>query len=180
MTVWTEERDGLDVELSRASFELAQARVRLEDAVVRAGDAGASQRAIAEAMGAHQVAVHRILARRRSQPALPGEDAVGYERPEARFHYELHREIARQVLTGDWSVEQARARLDRMRTTLPGAGARRWLDEWESLLSMPTDDLVTEMLRADEHGDDLRQVSPLSGVVSPEQRAAALNRAYRR
>ncbi|MDQ1744574.1 MAG: hypothetical protein QOE23_2913 [Pseudonocardiales bacterium] len=90
----TEEQvERVQLELGQLSFELSQARLRLADAVVRASEAGLSQRAIAAALGTNQVAVHRILAHRREDLALPGR--AQYDRPDARFRYELHREIAR-------------------------------------------------------------------------------------
>lgn len=87
MTAAVDEAERAQLELGRLSFELSQARLRLTDAVVRASEAGLSQRTIAAALGTNQVAVHRMLARRRDDSPLPPR--VEYDRPEARYHYEL-------------------------------------------------------------------------------------------
>lgn len=176
MSVSTEQVERTQLELGRLSFELSQARLRLADAVVRASETGLSQRAIATALGTNQVAVHRILARHREASALPAR--VHYDRPEARFRYELHREIARHVLQGDLSIARAEAELDRMRSKLHGVGAQRWLADWAAILTLPPERMVEAFLVGGEPGEDLRQVSPLLGIVSEDERTAALNRAY--
>lgn len=172
------ETERVQLELARASYELSQARLRLTDAVVRAAEAGLSQRAIAAALGTNQVAVHRILAGRRDEPALPPR--VRYDRPDARFHYELHREIARHILEGKVSLSRAEAELARMRRKLRTPGAVRWLDEWAVILSLPAERMVEAFLVGGEIGENLRQVSPLLGIVTEDERTAALNRAYRK
>lgn len=178
MVVTTEQIERAQLELGQLNFELSQARLRLADAVVRASEAGLSQRAIAAALGTNQVAVHRILARRRDDSALPAR--VHYDRPDARFRYELHREIARYVLAGEISLPRAEAELDRMRAKLHGPGADRWLADWAAILRLPPQRMVEAFLVGGEAGEDLRQVSPLLGIVSEDERTAALNRAYAR
>jgi predicted trehalose synthase len=178
MTVSAEDLERTQLDLGRRSYELSQARLRLADAVVRAAEAGLSQRAIAAALGTNQVAVHRILARRRDESALPAR--VHYDRADARFRHELHREIARHVLNGEVSISRATAELDRMRSTLHGAGADRWLAEWAAILQLPPERMVEAILIGGDAGEDLRQVSPLLGIVSEDERTAALNRAYSR
>lgn len=61
-----------------------------------------------------------------------------------------------------------------------GTGALRWLDEWAAILRLPAERMVEAFLVGGDAGDDLRQVSPLLGIVSEDERAEALNRAYRR
>ncbi|MEO6503689.1 MAG: hypothetical protein ABIQ09_17475 [Jatrophihabitantaceae bacterium] len=178
MTSLAANTERAQLELAQASFALSQARLRLTEAVVRASESGLSQRAIAAALGTNQVAVHRILASRRDEPALPPR--VRYDRPDARFHYELHREIARHILRGEASLPRAEAELARMRSKLHGRGMMRWLDEWAVILNLPADRMVEAFLVGGEAGDDLRQVSPLLGIVTEDERNAALNRAYRR
>ncbi len=178
MTQVAAETERAQLELATASYELSQARLRLTEAVVRASEAGLSQRAIAAALGTHQVAVHRILANRRDEPTMPPR--VRYDRPDARFHYELHREIARHILDGQVSLARAETELERMRGKLHGREAARWLDEWAVILTLPPDRMVEAFLVGGEAGDDLRQVSPLLGIVTEDERNAALNRAYRR
>jgi hypothetical protein len=178
MTPTAMETERAQLELAKASFELSQARLRVTDAVVRAAEAGLSQRAIAAGLGTHQVAVHRILTRRRNDSALPAR--VHYDRADARFHYELHREIARHVVDGELSVARAEAELARMRGKLRSPRAVRWLDEWAGILRLPAERMVEAFLIGGEAGEDLRQVSPLLGIVTEDERTAALNRAYRR
>lgn len=178
MTRVTAEAERAQVELGRLSFELRQARVRLTEAVVRASEAGLSQRAIAAALGTNQVAVHRILTRRRAESALP--PPVEYDRPEARYRYELHRAIARHILAGEAPLARAEAELARMRSKVHGARALGWLDEWAVILRLPAERMVEAFLVGGEAGEDLRQVSPLLGIVTEDERLEALNRAYRR
>jgi hypothetical protein len=174
----TAETERAEIELGRLNFELHQARLRLTEAVLRASDAGLSQRQIAAALGTNQVAVHRILTRRRDDSALP--PPVDYDRPDARYHYELHRAIARHVLAGELSLARAEAELAGMRSRVHGSRALRWLDEWGEILRLPPADMVEAFLVGGEAGDDLRQVSPLLGIVTEDERVEALNRAYRR
>jgi predicted transcriptional regulator len=179
MTRMAEEAERAQLELGRLSYELSQARLRLTEAVVRASEAGLSQRAIAAALGTNQVAVHRMLNRHRDEDArLPAR--VHYDRADARFHYELHREIARHVLDGDVRLERAEAELERMRSAVQGASADRWLQRWAAILRLPPERMVAAFLVGGEAGEDLRQVSPLLGIVSEDERTAALNRAYSR
>jgi hypothetical protein len=178
MTVSADDVEQLQLELGRVGFELAQARLRLAEAVARASEAGLSQRAIAQALGTNQVAIHRILSRPSHEVALPRR--VHYDRPDARYHYELHREIARHVIAGTVSLPRACAELAAMRGRVHGPRAQRWLDEWAEILDLSAERMVTAFLVGGEAGDDLRQVSPLLGIVTEEERNVALNRAYRR
>jgi hypothetical protein len=178
MSAGTAEAERAQIELGRLNFELRQARLRLTDAVVRASEAGLSQRQIAAALGTNQVAVHRILTRSRDDSALP--PPVQYDRPEARYHYELHRAIARHIVKGEVSLARAETELGRMRSKVHGSQALRWLDEWAVILRLPPERMVEAFLIGGEAGDDLRQVSPLLGIVTEDERVEALNRAYRR
>lgn len=178
MMVLAEDVEGIQLELARSAFELSKARVRLTDAVVRASQAGLSQRAIAAALGTNQVAVHRLLARQEAGPALP--EPVHYNRRDARFRYELHREIARHVLAGDLSRERAEAELERIRGKVHGRSAERWMARWQTILRLPPQQMVQAFLVSGDEGDDLRQVSPLLGIATEDERTAALDRAYRR
>jgi predicted trehalose synthase len=178
MTITAEELEGVQLELAALNFELSQARLRLTEAVIRASELGLSQRAIAAALGTNQVAVHRMLARRRDDSRLPAR--VSYDRAEACFHYELHREIARHILNGEMPMARAEAELDRMRSRLHGRTADRWLDEWAGILGLPPERMVEAFLVGGEAGEDLRQVSPLLGIVTEDERNAALNKAYQR
>ena len=69
---------------------------------------------------------------------------------------------------------QARANLAQLQDRHPRGQARRWLDEWDSLLSGPLaavlDALTSRSLRARE----LRQNSPFAGVLSDGERHRVL------
>lgn len=115
---------------------------------------------------------------RRRAPALPTEP-IGLHRREDRTSWHLHRAVAAKLRT-----PHARAVLDRARDNLPalranvrGPSAHQWLDQWEHALAGPVPDLIAFMLRTDPEAVDLRQVSPFAGVLSGEERAAAIRRA---
>ncbi|MDQ1744573.1 MAG: hypothetical protein QOE23_2912 [Pseudonocardiales bacterium] len=67
-----------------------------------------------------------------------------------------------------------------MRAKLHGPGADRWLTDWATILRLPPERMVEAFLIGGDEGEDLRQVSPLLGIVSEDERNAALNRAYSR
>ena len=45
------------------------------------------------------------------------------------------------------------------------------LDEWEKILRGTIDQIVACMLDPSVHGQDLRQVTPFGGILTPAQRA---------
>jgi hypothetical protein len=118
------------------------------------------------------------LTRSRDDSALP--PPAQYDRAEARYHYELHRAIARHILRGEVSLARAETELARMRGKVRGSGADRWLADWAAILTLPPERMVEAFLVDGEVGEDLRQVSPLLGIVTEDERVEALNRAYRR
>jgi hypothetical protein len=67
-----------------------------------------------------------------------------------------------------------------MRGEVSGTRPQRVLDHWSRLIELPSEELVAAMLVGGERGDELRQLSPLLGVATPTERAAALERAYAR
>jgi plasmid stability protein len=99
-------------------------------------------------------------------------------RPENRVQLELHRALLGKLL-GDLGPvrELARANLDRMRASVRGAQAQAWLDEWAELVDDPGPRLIDVFLGEDEHSIDMRQVSPFAGVLTQDERLAAIERA---
>jgi hypothetical protein len=73
--------------------------------------------------------------------------------------------------------EIARANLSRMRRSVRGAQAQAWLDEWAELIDDPGPRLIDVFLGEDEHSTDMRQVSPFAGVLTQDERLAAIKRA---
>lgn len=71
------------------------------------------------------------------------------------------------------TLRKARKNLDRLYKADAGQ-ARRWLDQWDELLSRPTDEIVTAMLARTQTGIDLRQMTPFAGVLSDAERRRAI------
>jgi len=91
---------------------------------------------------------------------------------------ELHRTLLGKLLTDLGPARDvARRNLDRMRRSARGSQARAWLDEWSELLDEAGPRLVDAFLGEDEHSIDLRQVSPFAGLLTQEEREAAIERA---
>jgi hypothetical protein len=54
------------------------------------------------------------------------------------------------------------------------AGARRYLDDWEAALAEGPQKGRAVLLDRSDYGHDMRQMSPLAGVLSEGERRAAL------
>lgn len=97
------------------------------------------------------------------------------DRPEERVQLELHRAVARRLRTYPAVViEKARANLDRLRENVSGRHAHEWVNDWAMALDGPIGGLIDLCLRQDEYGIDMRQVSPFAGVLTQEERLAAI------
>lgn len=108
---------------------------------------------------------------RRVQPAP-------FPRPEQRRSYELHRDVARKLIdTPDEVLAVVPGNVERMRQHVHGPMAHAWLDEWLTLSRGPLGDLLGAMLAIDQHSIDLRQVTPFAGVLTRQERLAAIDRA---
>jgi excisionase family DNA binding protein len=68
----------------------------------------------------------------------------------------------------------ARRNLERMRASSRGQ-ARRWLDEWESLLNGPIDELLAMLVSPSPKGRELRQNAPFAGLLGTAERAEVLD-----
>lgn len=104
-------------------------------------------------------------------------DAVQH-RPENRVQLELHRTLLAKLL-GDLSEIRpvVQRNLARMREAVRGDQAAAWLDEWADLIEHPGPALVDAFVATDEHNTDLRQVSPFAGLLTQDERLAAIARA---
>lgn len=61
--------------------------------------------------------------------------------------------------------------LAKLRARTRGPLALRWLEEWEAAWRSGPEDLAALALLEGEHGDDLRQMTPLAGVLPFDVRA---------
>lgn len=80
---------------------------------------------------------------------------------------------AHVVRDPDGATATARTNLVRMRQAARGQ-TRRWLDEWEQLLDGPIEDLLDNLTSRSPKGRELRQNSPLSGLLTEKERARVL------
>lgn len=84
----------------------------------------------------------------------------------------LHRAIARKLLADPDAVRaRARANLARMRHA-HGASLAPYVKRWEALLAGPLDVLAAELTADDQEARDLRQCTPMAGVLTPQERWA--------
>ena len=80
----------------------------------------------------------------------------------------LHERAARR-LAGDPALrEVARDRLEKLRQVNPHG--RVYHDRWQALLDGPLTRLLRAMTEASEQSDTMRQESPLTGLVTAEER----------
>ncbi|MFJ4261985.1 helix-turn-helix domain-containing protein [Paenarthrobacter nicotinovorans] len=161
-----EETEGLRRQMTAASDRRAEALYAL-------AAEGMSMRKIAEVTGVSHSVVQRLLEKARaSRPSL--------KRREEWVSYEMHRAVAEKVLENPQPVlSKARTNLQKMLARTRGAHATGWVREWESLLNGDILDLVGAMLRPDERGIDLRQMTPFAGVLSQAEREVALHKAQK-
>ena len=121
---------------------------------------GMPVRKIAEVIGVSPSVSQRLLEKaRESRPRLP--------RREERVSYELHRAVAEKILDPEPVLGKARTNLLRMSARTRGAYGQGWVAEWDELINGgDINRLVENMLRPDERGIDLRQMTPFAGVLS--------------
>ncbi|MGN8244930.1 helix-turn-helix domain-containing protein [Cellulomonas soli] len=102
------------------------------------------------------------------------------ERREEKVSLEMHRAVARRLRADGPGVRaRAKANLETVSRTVHGPQAQEWVREWSDALAGPTGELVDLLVRQDEHGIDMRQVSPFAGVLTEDERAAAIRKARR-
>ena len=154
--------------------EMLAASDRRAEAVFALWAEGMPVRKIAEVIGVSPSVSQRLLEKaRESRPRLP--------RREERVSYELHRAVAEKVSEDPEPVlGKARTNLLRMSARTRGAYGQGWVAEWDELVNGgDISRLVESMLRPDERGIDLRQMTPFAGVLSQEERLVAIHKAAR-
>ena len=106
--------------------------------------------------------------KRTSLPVKPRPPAHPVTRDQKRSLF-LHAAIAEELKNRPIEVvEIARRNISRMRSRNPGAW--KLLDEWEQIVEGTTDEIVARMLDPSDRGQNLRQVTPFAGVLTPTQR----------
>ena len=69
-------------------------------------------------------------------------------------------------------LNRSKRNLERLAKMHPGA--KKLFDQWQVWLALPLEDLVSKILDPFPQAREMRQVSPLSGVLSPKQRTRIL------
>jgi excisionase family DNA binding protein len=87
----------------------------------------------------------------------------------------LHRVVAgRLAMETDLVMEAAAKNLRRLRKVHPDGMTARWLDRWEEILAAGPDAVFEALTSQTGWAVELRQNTPFAGVLSPEERQAAL------
>ena len=118
--------------------------------------------------------VERLRAAVGASPAAPNTR-------EAAVSLVLGRLTAATLLRDPLPVlRRAQARVERLLDDPTLArGTRRWLSEWQALLDGPVEEVVAALIDPSERGYELRQSTPFTGVLSDEERLAAVGKATR-
>ena len=137
-----------------------------------------------EARGSAQVstisrALEAVGSSYRATADRAGTAADGGLTREAAISREWHRDIALHLIRDPESVlERARKNLPNIRRRVRGSLATGWVDEWQDLVAeRRLGGLVDVLVGQDQRSIDMRQVSPFAGVLSQEERLAAIGRA---
>lgn len=85
----------------------------------------------------------------------------------------LHRLIAEKIRQDPSLFNKARATLASWRTRV-SSRSQPYLDEWESLMNQGIEACMAVAVEESEHATALRQSSPLSGLLSNQDRFAFL------
>ena len=90
----------------------------------------------------------------------------------------FHRAVA-EVLRRDpgQAIERSRRHLNRLRQLHPHA--RELLSQWDEWLRAPEEELIAKMLDPGPAAREMRQVSPLVGLLGPRERMRVLKTARR-
>lgn len=144
---------------------------------------GGSQTQLASAAGTSQPAIAAYESGSKSptwRTIVRMGQAVGFDcypcvgRPMTRDQQRslaLHVAIAGELAARPAEVlEAARRNVVVMRGA--GQGADALLAEWDRILELPPTLVASRMLDPSEHGRDLRQVTPFSGILNARARAA--------
>lgn len=109
---------------------------------------------------------------------LLGNDPAPYERREDRVTYELHRAVARKLLTDPAPiVALIPGNIAKIRRAVNGPLPQRWLDTWATAADGGVEDLIELMLGHDQEAKELRQNTPFAGALTQDERITAILRA---
>jgi len=87
----------------------------------------------------------------------------------------LHQVVAAHVATDpDGVLRKARTNLAVLRRVHPDGNAARWLAEWDEMLDRGAGAVMDVLTSKSERAVELRQNSPFAGVLSEDERQAAL------
>ena len=81
----------------------------------------------------------------------------------------MHAVIARMLIKDPKVLDRARANLQRWARAKNGT-LPVWMEEWESVLEMPREEVAALIAEPSERAARLRQSSPFAGVLSQAQR----------
>lgn len=155
-------------------LEMLEASARRAEAVFALWAEGMSVRKIAEVTGVSPSVSQRLLEKAKgSRPRLT--------RREERVSYELHRVVAEKLIKDpEPALMKARTNLQTMALRARDSHIHGLVAEWKKLIDGgDVNQLVDIMLRPDERGIDLRQMTPFAGVLTQEERLIAIHKASR-
>ncbi len=106
-------------------------------------------------------------------------DVAGLMRPELTRDQErsmwLHRVVAGRLALDPQAVLTLAAKnLQHLRQVHPRGMTAQWLDQWQTVLDSGEDAVFSVLTSPSARAVDLRQNSPFAGVLSDQERAAAL------
>ncbi len=96
-------------------------------------------------------------------------------RDQLRSLWLSHLVAARLVQDPERVLEQARRNLERMLGSSARGSARVWLQQWQQLIDGPVEDVLEALTSRSPRSRELRQNTPFAGVLSEEDRRAALD-----
>jgi len=113
---------------------------------------------------------HRYV--RRSDVLALASRALTREQEQSRW---LHAAIAgRLVAEPDLVLARARANLDRFSAVHAGTMAAHWLGLWRDALDAGPDQVLTALISETPQAAEMRQNSPFSGILPPDERRTVL------
>lgn len=78
------------------------------------------------------------------------------------------------ALDPEGTLAKARANIETLSRTHQGSAAGRWIEQWQIVLDGPLDALLDLLTSSSARAIELRQNSPFAGVLSEQERQAAL------
>lgn len=115
---------------------------------------------------------HRRVSRRDVEALRSGTSRL--TKDQIRSLWLAYAVAARIVEDPETVLNHARANLSRMLASSARGSARVWIEQWGKLLSGPVDGVLDALTSRSPRSRELRQNTPFAGVLSAEQRTAAL------